>query len=129
MRSTCYESCHISILDCPVKLWSQPWLQSTAVLMEAGVAAHLQQHLLPPPSPSKSWASQMASPGACCFHLSGAADPLRSLHPWEARFLSSLVPFQILIEVCGRWHLGECPGYDPCHLLEPVLCSNSPTGS
>ena len=83
----------------------------------------------PPPSPSKSWASQMASPGACCFHLSGAADPLRSLHPWEARFLSSLVPFQILIEVCGRWHLGECPGYDPCHLLEPVLCSNSPTGS
>lgn len=54
--------------------------------------------------------------------------PLCSLHPWDARFLSSLVPFRAPLSL---WPLAprRASGYDPCHLLEPVLCSNSPTGS
>ena len=109
-------------------LWSRPWPQSTDVLMEARAAAHLQQHLLPPPSPDQPWVGQMGSPGACCFHLSGAADPLCSLHPWDPRVLSCLAPFLILIGVWGLCCLGECPGDQPCQLLEPVLCSNSQNG-
>jgi len=73
--------------------------------------------------PSLSQPGQMGSLEACCFHLYGAADPLCSLHPWD------LVTFQILIGVWGLLHLGEHPGYQPCHLLEPVLCSNSLTSS
>ena len=125
MRSTCNESCHIYILECPLGLWSQPWPQSTDVLMEARVAAHLQRHLLPTPSPGQPRAGLMRSPGACCFHVSGVADPLCSLHPWDPRFLSCLAPFWILIGVWGLWRLGERP---PRHLLELVLCLNSLNG-
>ena len=93
MRSTCYESCHIYILECPLRLWSQPWPHSTDALMEAGAAAHLQWHLLPLPSPGQPRAGLMRSPGACCFHLSGAANPLCSLYPQDPTVLPCLDPF------------------------------------
>ena len=73
------------------------------------------------PAPGRS----DGSPGACCFHLSGVANPLCSLHPWDSRVLSCLLPFWILIGFWGLWHLDEHP---PSHLLEPALCSNSPSG-
>ena len=112
-------------MDCPLGLWSWPWPQSTDVLMEAGAAAHLQRHLLPTPSPGQPRASLMGSPGACCFHFSGAADPLCRLHPWDPRVLSCLAPFLILIGVWGLWSLAERP---PRHLLETALCSSSLAG-
>ena len=50
-------------MECALRLWSQAWPQNKDILVEAGTACHLQQHLLPRPSPGQTQEGLMGSPG------------------------------------------------------------------
>ena len=83
--------------ECPTGVWS--W--STHFLLGSRAAARRQRHLLPPAAPGQPRAGHMGSGGRCPFPLSGAADPLHSLHHRDPKALSCLAPFHILMRVCG----------------------------